>query len=383
MIWLLFLTACQITTNLENVADISRHAIKTTVSAAFAPDGTLWRLIPTKNAIYIDYSNDNGKTFSQPEQINPIAQKISAWPENPPAIAMSQSGRINVLYYADENQKSTSFFTYSDDNGKTFSQPVLVSDHAETAMHYMDKMLIDREDNIFLFWHDRRHELVDRQHGPGVLSLYYSVSNRPNSAFENRFISSAVCSCCRTATVFAPNDKPVVMVRMVFDNGIRDHALIRMNDRGEWSSPQRITYDNWKIEACPEHGPALAIDNTNRSHMAWFTLGESRQGIYYAQTDDYGLTVSEPMPLGNADRLPSHPDVTVLNNRVVLAWKEFDGDQAYLQIQESLDRGEHWSAPITRLTSSARNGHPDLITNGQDIFLSWLSEDKGYQFVKL
>jgi hypothetical protein len=392
------LPACQTENNPPVANEIPYPILRSTVAVSFAPDGRLWRLTPTSEAVFVDYSDDNGQTYRQAIQVNPESQKISAWPENPPAITVSQSGRITVLYYADEQQKSTSFFSYSDDGGKTstsffsysddggktFSQPALISDHADTAMHYMDKMLIDNKETVHLFWHDRRHELYDAQQGSGVLSLYYSVAKKQNaSQFDNQFISSGICSCCRTATAFDPDNNPVVLVRIVFADGVRDHALLRMNADKQWLKAKRITHDNWKIEACPEHGPAVAIDKLHRSHLTWFTLGDTRRGIYYAQTDDYGQTVSNPLALGNINRLPSHPDVLSLKDRVILTWKEFDGETSSINIQESSDRGQSWSTATTILTSATENGHPKLLSNSHGIFLSWVSKDKGHQIIKL
>lgn len=362
----------------------SYEILQSTVSVNFAQDGRLWRLIPTKQVVYVDYSNDNGKSYSKPITINSLKQKISAWPENPPAIEISPSGRINILYYADEQQKSTSFYSYSDDNGETFSPPTLISDHAQTAMHYMDKMLIDKNDNAFLFWHDTRHNHLTNNQTTGTLSLYYSIQKPSNNAlFSNHFLSSGVCSCCRTATAFDTNQKPVILARMVYGDGARDHALIRMNNDNTWQKPQRVTHDNWLIEACPEHGPALAIDNKNRAHLTWFTLGNKRNGIFYAQTDDFGKTLSEPMRLGNPNHLPSHPDIIVLNKKVIIAWKEFDGEQTTLHLKVSVDRGKSWINKTTPLSSYSKSGYPKLITNQSDIFLSWTSKDLGHQFIKL
>ncbi len=388
----LSLNGCQSTpANNFETPNPTLEILGSTVSANFAPDGRLWRLIPTDNTVYVDYSTDHGKTFSLPIAINKQQQKISAWPENPPAIEISASGRINILYYADEEQKSTSFFSYSDDNGLSFSTPKLISDQASTSMHYMDKMLIDKNDKLYLFWHDTRHDIshtLNHNHnhdlGSGILSLYYSVKNpTDNSQFSNHFLSDGICSCCRTATAFTPNGKPVILARKVLKNGVRDHTLIRMNDKGNWLQPQRVTYDNWKIEVCPEHGPALAIDNKNRTHLTWFTLGETRQGIFYAHTDDYGKNLSSPIALGNIEYIPSHSDVLALNHRVILVWKEFDGEQTTLHTRESLDRGINWINKTTKLSSESSNSHPKLISNNTDIFLSWTTEDKGHQFTKL
>lgn len=380
---LLLLNACQLQNNPSAAKTASLPIIRSTVAANFGSDGRLWRLIPTSDAVYIDYSDNNGQTFSQPVQVNPASQKISAWPENPPAIAVSRSGRIHVLYYADEAQKSTSYYSYSDDGGKTFSMPMLVSDHADSAMHYMDKMLLDNEDKVYLFWHDRRHELLDQQLGSGVLSLYYTISGQKHEGFENRFVSGGICSCCRTATALSSDNKPVILARMVFPEGVREHALIHMDENGDWNRPVRVTTDRWTIEACPEHGPALSIDKQGRSHLAWFTLGNVRQGIFYAQTDDYGINVSKPMAIGDRSRLPGHPDILALNDRVALTWKEFDGENTYIRVQESYDRGAGWSTPKTVFKTAGDNGHPHLISNGQAIFLSWMSSELGYKILQL
>ena len=379
---LFFINSCQ-TTSVES-KQLHNKILRSTVSVDFAPDGRLWRLTPTNNAIYVDHSNDKGKTYTTAVRVNQNDQKISVWPENPAIIKISPSGRINILYYADKAQKSTSFFSYSDDLGQSFSTPILVSDQAQTAMHYMDKMLIDKNGTTYLFWHDTRHELHDEAQQDGVLSIYYSKkSASDNSQFKNQFLSKGICSCCRTAVAMSQQQTPVLFARMVFSQGIRDHALIKMNPDQTWQKPRRVTHDNWQIEACPEHGPSLAIGNNNRTHLTWFTLGKKSQGIFYRQTDDFGKTLSTPMALGNTNSLPSHPDVLALQNRVIIVWKEFDGKKTSIQGKESFDRGKSWVNKVINLTSKSKNNHPKLISNNKDIFLSWTSKAQGHQLIKL
>ncbi|MGR9099726.1 MAG: exo-alpha-sialidase [Gammaproteobacteria bacterium] len=354
------------------------------VAADFGPDGRLWRLIPTADYVYVDYSTDNGKTYSSPVKVNQIPRKIDVWPENPPAISVGRSGRVHVIYYADEEQKATTFYSYSDDQGRTFSEPVLISDHAQTARNYMDKMLVDEKGKVYLFWHDTRHGDHDHHLGSGVLSLYYTTSGEnEDDGFVNRKLADSVCSCCRTATDLDAEGRPVILARMVFQNGIRDHALIRMDESGNWSTPRRIIHDQWQVDACPEHGPALAVGKDGRSHLAWFTLGENRKGIFYANSDDFGRTLSPPMALGNPERLPSHPAVFALGNRVVLAWKEFNGYDSSIVVKESNDRGKTWSPDRLLMETGEESGYPDLIGNGKSIYLSWAIQDKGHQIIEI
>src|SRR6476619_6528943 len=58
------------------------------VGAAFGPDGRLWRVVPEKWHVYVDYSTDLGKTFSAPARINPEKQRIKVSGDNRPGIAV-------------------------------------------------------------------------------------------------------------------------------------------------------------------------------------------------------------------------------------------------------------------------------------------------------
>ena len=356
--------------------------VGTAIAVDFGPDGRLWRLIPTTDAVYVDFSTDQGQSYSKPVKVNREDQKINAWSENPPAIKVSKSGRIHVLYYADADQKATTYYSYSDD-GISFSMPVTVSDHAQSAMHYMDQMLVDDQDQVYMFWHDTRHGMHDDKLGSGVLSLYYTVSAKDSNTFVNHKLTDAVCSCCRTATDLAPNGRPVILARMVFSGGVRDHALIRMQNDGQWSKAQRVLRDQWQIDACPEHGPALSIGQQERAHLAWFTLGPTRKGIYYAYSDDYGKSLSSPISLGNKKKLPSHPDVMAVGDRVVLAWQEFDGSETSVVIKQSNDRGATWSMDTQVLNARGKTGFPDLVKQGEAVYLSWLTKNEGHKFIRI
>lgn len=385
MLFLYPLMGCQTTSDAKDKTNSSyQHEILgSTVAVSFATDGRLWRLVPTKNAVYVDYSDDNGGSFQHPKKINPVSENINVWPENPPAIKVSQSGKIYLIYYADVQQKATIFFSFSDDNGKTFSTPVLVSDHAATDRSYMGKMLVT-DDHVYLFWHDMRDVQLNENLGSSVLSLFFATTEfSGDKKFINRKVSDGICSCCRTAVDLSPEGLPVLLARMVFKGGIRDHALIKMEEDNEWSKPLRITQDQWQIEACPEHGPALSIDDEGRSHFVWFTLGSNNKGIFYAHTDDFGKNVSTSRQLGNKKYLPSHPVVKAIGQRVVLAWKEFDGNLASIVVKESNDRGETWKREKKLLVAGGESGHPDLLAKGEKIFLSWTSKDKGHQLIKV
>jgi hypothetical protein len=142
-----------------------------------------------------------------------------------------------------------------------------------------------------------------------------------------------------------------------------------------------VTYDEWQLEACPEHGPALSIDDGGRHHIIWFTQGRQRQGLFYAYSDDQGKHFSEPVALGDKTGLPGHGDVLALGAQVALVWKEFDGENTHIMAMQSQDKGTHWSSPSAIASSGSASDHPFLITDGKSIFLSWNSQDHGYRLI--
>ena len=74
------------------------------VTTTFGPDGRLWRLTPTAEYVYVDFSDDLGTTFSKPVAVNSEPQRIKAQPEDRPSLAVDQAGRVFVVYFADGPQ---------------------------------------------------------------------------------------------------------------------------------------------------------------------------------------------------------------------------------------------------------------------------------------
>ena len=245
----------------------------------------------------------------------------------------------------------------------------------------MAKMLLDNQDNLYLFWHDTRHNHLL---GKGELALYYSKTEKTEKAiFKNQLISHGVCSCCRMATALDIKGLPVIFTRMVFPEKTRDHAVFKMNKKGQWLEPQRITHDNWQIEACPEHGPALAIDNQNRHHLTWFSLGEKRQGIFYARSDRHGEKISKLMPLGDNKQLAGHPDIIAIEKHIAIVWTQFDGNKTTILVKLSPDQGETWSRDKTLISSEGKVSHPKLLSKGEQLFLSLTTADQGHQIIEI
>ncbi len=353
-------------------------------AATFGPDGKLWRILPSQQFVSVDYSTDYGKTFGTPVRINSADHSIRMWDENPPAIAIDQQGRVYVLYFADDKQSSTSFFSYSND-GLQFSTPARISSAADYWYHYQTEMLLDNSGHIHFIWHDLRDRAEYKKLGGGDLSLYHTAvkTDAPDKLPEDKRVARNICSCCRTAMSKDIDDSLVILARFVYADNIRDHGVLKIFPDKRISEPWRVTFDDWQIEGCPSQGPALSISQNGRYHITWFTQGEKRSGLFYASSDDQGKNFSNPIQIGDPGKLPSHADVLTLNMEVALVWKVFDGIKTRIESMYSMDNGLQWSPIRTIAESSSQSAHPALITDGKQIFLSWNSLDKGYILIPI
>lgn len=351
------------------------------VTAAFGPDKRLWRIVPEKKHVYVDYSTDLGKTFSAPVLINKESQPIKVSGENRPGIAVDRSGRIYIVYAAEGAQPVTLYFSVSTDNGQSFSTPSPLSDKASEANSFQGRLVLNPSGQPYVFWHDERDRTDWRL--PGNTIYYTSINSQGGLDSVAQKLSDNLCECCHIAAAFDKDDQAVLLARFIYPGGIRDHGLIKIQANSKEPLSWRVTFDQWDIEACPEHGPAISISDEGQYHITWFTQGSVRQGLFYAYSSDQGQHFSSPLPFGNPEKLPSHPDILSQGKHIALTWIEFDGVKTQLMVMQSNDGGQTWSQPKSIAEATAETDFPFLLSNNQSIFVSWNSKAEGYRLIPL
>jgi hypothetical protein len=356
-----------------------------TATPAFAPDGSLWIARGTADRVLVARSTDLGKTFSDPVSVTPGPINIDWGPDSRPQLVVDKAGGLVVTYaiFQDKRFNGRVYATRSDD-GATFRPPVPIT--PDSTSQRFQTAGIDSDGKIFAAWLDKRNAAKTIAAGkpyPGA-SLAYAWSDNNGASFgETRLAFENTCECCRLGMTFAAPGRPAVIFRNVFSGSVRDHAVVTFANPTTPGPLRRVSVDNWKIEACPHHGPSLAIASDGSYHAAWFTGGSARQGLFYARADNADAAFSAPRSLSKPNRQPARPYLLAVGQTIHLVWKEFDGEKAAVRWQVSNDAGRHWSEPRTAADTADASDHPLLIARGGQVFLSWLTKIEGYRLIAL
>lgn len=348
-------------------------------------DGKLLLAWTSGGKVSVAQSVDMGKTFSLPTVVAEHGKSLDAGGDARPQIVSDAKGNVFLAYafFKDSKWNAQINTARSTDSGTTFSAPesLVVNGSSER----FPSVLMRPDGNIFIAWIDKRLVAASNKGGQKKLggSIAYSNSLDSGRTFQTeRIANEDSCECCRIGVSLNQKNQPVIIYRAIFPGGVRDHASQIISSNGP-DKIRRIANDGWKTDACPHHGPAIGVSSQGTIHSAWFTQGTNRAGVFYANSHNEGASYSEPMRLGKVDASTSRPYLLALGKNVWLVWKEFDGHDTVVVMKQSGDDGKTWSKEAILSKTADYSDHPLLISQGNQVFLSWLTKADGYQLTKI
>lgn len=356
-------------------------------SAAFAPDGMLVAALRAGEHVVIQRSADQGRSWSAPQMVNAQADAISADGENRPKLAFAADGALLVSWtrplakpYAGEIRLAR-----LEPGASVFNAPLTVHQDRSEITHRFEALLTGGDGRIYLAWIDKRDLEADKIAHPGGkpayrgAAIYAAVSEDGGRSFKPEFkVADHSCECCRIAAARDVDGVPLIMWRHVFAPNERDHALARLTPDGAPPLVERATFDRWKIDACPHHGPSLAVAADGVRHAVWFNQKEGEGRVWYGRLRSGSVEGQRTVGSEQA----SHADLAAAGQRVALVWKEFDGEQVQLRAEISGDGGHSFK----RLNLAATRGasdQPRLLQRGAELFAFWRSEPEGLRVFAL
>ena len=352
-------------------------------AAAFDKDGRLWVVTKetenTDQYVVLQSSADMGKTWTPGQRIQKTPEPVAASGEARPHIAVGKKGELYISYTSTIARPHIGHirFVRSLDDGKTFSAPLTVHANRDRTVHSFESMVVDPDGRLIIAWIDGRDATQAKQQNERYAgsAVYYAVSTDQGESFAGDYkVADHACECCRIGLSLNQDGKPVAMWRHIFAPNIRDHAMTELGLNGAVSEITRVTFDDWKVDACPHHGPSLAFGKDGKRHQVWFTGKEGAASSALYAADDV------QMPLGAGQ--VSHPDLLVHEEQIAIVWKEFDGKSTAIVLKQSEDGGKTWTEKEASRTTASSDS-PYLIKSSDRIVLIWRTQNEGIRVIPL
>lgn len=347
-------------------------------SAAIDDAGVVRAVHVQGGRLVFQRSETMGEQWSEPLALTEPGERIEADGDARPKIAVGPAGAVYVTWTRPLGKPYTGEirFAHSVDGGRTFSAPLTVHADRQLITHRFDAVTVARDGRVFVAWIDRRDAFRAKAEGQPEYrgaAVYFAVSDDHGTRFRGDFkVADHSCECCRIALLPRADGSVDALWRHVFEPNVRDHALATLRPDGTATQPRRATFDDWHIDACPHHGPSLVADGGGALHAVWFAQPAEGAGAFYGRLTETGVDGLLALGVGRAE----HPDIAASGDRVVVAWKAFDGTATRLQALVSDDRGGTWREQELASTRDA-SGQPQVLRSGDTFVVFWKSRAEG------
>lgn len=357
-------------------------------SAAFAADGLLYAVTKQGEHLLLYRSNNEGASWSAPVVVNAQPEAISADGENRPKLAFTRDGAVLVSWTKPLSKPNTGEIRFARaDDAEHFSAPITVHQDRAEITHRFESMLVTPDGRVMLAWIDKRDLEKAKSAGKEAYrgaAIYAATSSDGGRSFQpERKLADNSCECCRIASAVDADGTPLFMWRHVFAPNERDHALARIKPDGTPESVLRATFDHWRIDGCPHHGPSLVVDAAGVRHAVWFNQKDGEGRVFYGRLEagKDGITVTGQRAVGSPRA--EHADLATSGRRIALVWKEFDGERTRIFSELSQDGGQTFSRALEVAETVGPADQPRALQHGDALYAFWRTEREGMRTIRL
>jgi hypothetical protein len=328
--------------------------------------------------LFFSVSHDNGKSFSEKVMLQ-LTNDVATHSEGMPKVAFKKDGTVIVAYEknapTDVNKYACAiYYRVSRDRGKTWAPEKFL--HSDTlagrSRSYFD---IERmpDGEIGAAWLDIKLDVET-----GGRSVRFAKTEGSLDFGNEVLVDSSACQCCRIDVYSDMASRINVAYRGLMKGQmgqpIRDMMIATSGDNGSsFTSPTRISQDNWMIDGCPHTGPSLC-SSKGGLYSLWYTEGNGT-GIYYSFKQNGDGEFGKRELISN---LGHHPQLSVNDTRFIMVWEENSDETEKKFTNIFYQVSNETAVKKDCLTPKSTNAFSPVVTRTADGFLvAFLMETRG------
>lgn len=292
--------------------------------------------------IYLARSRDGGRTFEPNRRVNDVPGTAGLFGAT---VTLDHRSRASVVWFDERDGDADIFFSRESDDGHGFTKNVRVNDDklrepqagefmpdeffdksasatTDGAFQTLPSLAVDLRGTIYVAWQDYRHNQAD---------IYFSNSTDGGQTFSpNVRVNDDVGRAGQLYPSLAVDEAGVVYIAWHdFRKGDQDiYFSVSTNGGQTFSRNLQVNDDSG---TAGQFNPSLAVDADGRVHVAWHDLRNGHADIYYAVSQDGGLTFSPNIRVNDdaGEAYQFHPSLAINGQGDVgIAWEDYRNGHA-------------------------------------------------------
>jgi len=297
-----------------------------------------------------------------------------------PSIFQNQEGTLVASWLVKNSKNAHAYdinIALSNDTGKSWSKPFMPHTDKTDTEHGFVSLIQGSDLMTGLVWLDgRKYETENHAQGTkedktetqhkghdgattNEMALRFASVDKDGKLKNEVELDGRVCDCCPTSAIVS-NNIPLVVYRDRSSEEIRDISIVRFIG-GQWSKPQTVSADNWKINGCPVNGPVIAAKEKNVA-VAWYSEADSNPVVKIAFSNNTGESFNQAVKVNEAKTI-GRVDLLMLDDgSALVSWIEGNAQKAELKARQVKTDGTMSEPFIIAQTSIERkSGFPKMI----------------------
>ncbi len=324
----------------------------------------------------LQFASYKSGQWSDPQIIASGSDWFVNWADYP--VIATKNGQNFMAHFLAKSSEGTYSYDvtvkHSTNGAEDWQEPYVLHDDGKAAEHGFVTM-VPYGENFFVTWLDGRNTVSDDttthtgHGGAGPMTIRAAIVSPQGEKINEWELDSKVCDCCQTTAVITDNG-PVVAYRDRSDDEIRDMSVVRWVDN-QWTAPETLHEDGWKIAGCPVNGPRLSAAG-NTIAAAWFSAAEGIAEVKVKFSKDGGASfgnavkVSKDAPIGRVD-------IEMLDETTALvSWME-GSDIVAAKVKDTGKIVEEMT--IASSSQSRSSGFPQMTKSGDTVIFAWTNSD--------
>lgn len=326
-----------------------------------------------------------GNSWTNKELITKGTDWFVNWADFPSISLNEVSGSIFSFHLQKSSEETFSYdVNYHINSKETWNDMNKIHDDNTFSEHGFVSS-IPYKDGFMVSWLDGRNTygVGDHGHAKGAMTIRSAVLDSNGNIVNQNVIDEMVCECCQTSMAIS-GGIPIVVYRNRSDSEIRDIYFSRYID-SNWSDPEPVHDDGWKINGCPVNGPNVDSYGDNVV-VSWFSASNGRPKVNLKFSTDNGRTFGDKILIDEVENSPlGRVDIEFISEtEAMISWLSTVDGKGKLLIRKIKTNGDIGPIKVVEEVSTERStGFPQIEEFNDDVYISWTDNSESGKKVRV